>query len=76
MAKVNKDTAVVKISGSSTEPSGNVVELLGAALAQLDAEQALLEPDDPAQAAYRNCRSKLHATIEHIQYRLYDGGKI
>lgn len=71
MAKVKKGTAVVEASAEAT--SGNVVDLLGLALAQLDTEQAALTSDDPAQLVYRNCRSKLHAVIEHIQYRLYGG---
>lgn len=47
------------------------IDLLTQALAQIDAEQAELSPDDEKKLAYRNCRAKLQATIEHVQYRLY-----
>jgi hypothetical protein len=47
------------------------LDLLTQALAQIDAEQAELAPDDQKHMAYRNCRAKLQATIAHIQARLY-----
>lgn len=47
------------------------LDLLTQALANIDAEQAELAPDDQKHLAYRNCRAKLQATIEHIKARLY-----
>lgn len=49
----------------------STVDLLTQALAQIDAEQAELSPDDEKNLVYRNCRAKLQATIAHIQARLY-----
>lgn len=47
------------------------VGLLLEALGVIDAEQAELTPDSQKHADYRNCRSRLQATIAHIKARLY-----
>lgn len=55
----------IEVGQSST------IDLLTQALAQIDAEQAELLPDDQKHMAYRNCRAKLQATIAHIDAMLY-----
>lgn len=70
----NNETETVELFMAKKKiEAGQVVtlDLLTQALANIDAEQAELTPDDQKHLAYRNCRAKLQATIEHIQARLY-----
>ena len=70
----NNETETVGLFMAKTKikkGESTAVDLMTQALAQIDAEQAELSPDDKKHLAYRNCRAKLQATIAHIQARLY-----
>lgn len=70
----NNETETVELfmaKAKIEKGQSTVIDLLTQALVQIDAEQAVLAPDDQKNMAYRNCRAKLHATIEHIKQKLY-----